>query len=661
MSPLELVFVSALCAALSGIPALSARIPVRRGRIIACCFMVCSALSGLFASLQLLLGGGRPESAELLWQLPVGSFLFRFDPLSAFFCIPVLIVSFCVSLYACGYYATTPDNRSESLLTCYVGLLSASLLMVLLSANGVTLLLFWEAMALLAFIALCQEHARPEVRQAGLLYLVASHVATLLVIVTFTLLPDGGGRQFPAPGSLDPHSLLATVTILTAVAGFGLKAGIMPLHIWLPTAHANAPSHVSALMSGVLIKIGIYGIVRVLSFFGTPPLWWGLALLLLGIVSSLCGVLFAIGQHDIKRLLAYHSIENIGIIVMGLGIGQIGLASDSRILFVLGMSGALLHVLNHALFKSLLFLGAGAVVHLAGTRNMERMGGLARALPLTSFGFLIGAVAICGLPPLNGFVSEYLIYVGIFKGFGMSAGSTAAALALAAPALAMTGGLALACFVKVYGGVFLGNSRMPLPEPHESPAMTSAMGLLALACVLIGLLPFAAVLLLEPVVAALAPGGQALLPSLQGTVQLYGLALMAVILIMATIVLAVSYLNRLKSRPLGTTGTWDCGYAVPSASMQYTTSSFAQMLVGIFSTVLRPERHEPAVEGLLPQNSRFESHVPDVVLDQGILPLLNSLDRHLSVVRRLQSGQLNRYILYICVALIVLLVLSDVI
>jgi len=661
MMPLDLALLAAICCAVSGVPALFARISPQLGRRISCCFVSAGAVSGLVAAAVMLLSESRPETVEMAWNLPLGTLCFRFDHLSAFFFIPVLIVSFCVSLYACGYFATSSENRSESLLTFYLGLSVGSMLLVLLSASTITLLLFWEIMVLTIFMAMCQDHANPDVRQAGLHYLVASHLSTLLMIVVAAMLPGSGIQPYPSVGTIDPHGLLPTVLILTALVGFGLKAGIMPMHIWLPSAHANAPSHISAIMSGVLIKMGVYGIIRVFSFFGTPPLWWGILMLTLGVVSAVGGVLFAIGQHDIKRLLAYHSVENIGIIVMGIGIAQIGLSSSNRTLFVLGMAGALLHVLNHAMFKSLLFMGAGAIIHVAGTRDIDRMGGLARALPLTSIFFLIGAIAICGLPPLNGFVSEFLIYLGLFKGFGTSSGSAASMLAIAAPSLALTGGLALACFVKVFGCVFLGSPRAILSKPHENVSMTSAMAIISFFCIIIGVLPFAVTRLLEPVIASLFPEQSAILPSIQTSAHLFGLSVAAVALLMILLLLTAFYIKRLKTTHTAETGTWDCGYAAPSVTMQYTSSSFAQMLVGIFSTVLRPERHEPLAKALFPQMERFESHVPEVVLEQGVIPVMLTFDRWFASIRRLQNGQLNRYILYIFIALMVLLALSDVI
>ncbi|MBK5275842.1 MAG: hydrogenase [Desulfuromonadales bacterium] len=659
MTALEFALSAALLCAVSGVPSLFAHIPLFLGRKIACILIALGAAAGLAASGELLLHSGQVETIEMAWQLPVSAMFFRLDPLSAFFLIPVLIVAFCIALYACGYCSTSPENRAESILTFYLGLAVSAIILLLLSANGITLLIFWEIMALLVYLAMCLEHGRQEVREAGLQYLVASHVTTLLMMVLFSLISSYGGQSFPAGGSLDSASPAAVAIFLTALVAFGMKAGIMPLHIWLPTAHANAPSHISAIMSGIVLKMGIYGLLRVISFYSTPPLWWGVLLLCLGIVSAVVGVLFAIGQHDIKRLLAYHSIENIGIIVMGIGVALIGLTTGSSILYVLGMAGALLHVLNHALFKSLLFLGAGAIIHVACTRDIDRMGGLSRTLPLTSLAFLTGAVAICGLPPLNGFVSEFLIYLGIFKGFGTTTGEAAAFMALAAPLLALTGGLALACFVKVYGSVFLGAARSELPDPHESPFMTAAMAVLAGLCILIGVLPWAVVRLLEQVISSICPQHGTPLPSIRSTAHLYGLSIAAVILILLFTLLAIWYARRLASKPTGESGTWDCGYAAPAPSMQYTASSFAEMLVGIFGAILRPERHAPEVKGLFPGRSTFESHVPEVVLDKGILPFFALIDRRLAMIRRLQNGQLNHYILYIFVALIVLLGLSD--
>src|SRR5581483_4284440 len=322
--------------------------------------------------------------------------------------------------------------------------------------NSIVFLLGWEVMALAAFFMVTTEDHDPQVCAAGWLYLAATHCATLALFAVFALLRHlNGSFALKTPeGAVAPE--MATAILLLALVGFGVKAGVMPLHVWLPSAHAMAPSHVSALMSGVLIKMGIYGLMRVTSFFPHPPLWWGSLILILGAISGVLGVAFAIGQHDIKRLLAYHSIENIGIIVMGLGLAVFGRSLQHPEWVVLGLSGALLHVWNHSLFKALLFMSAGSVIHATHTREIDHLGGLARVMPRTALAFMIGAVAICGLPPLNGFVSELFIYLGLLRtALANLDARTWAAAALAVPALALIGALACACFVKVYAAVFL--------------------------------------------------------------------------------------------------------------------------------------------------------------------------------------------------------------
>ena len=658
MTPLELALAAAVLFAVSGVPGLLLRLPGNTGRRTAYSINAVATVVGLSAAAGML-RGGKPEILETLWNSPAGSFAFKLDNLSAFFLIPLMIVAFCISLYACGHHDTACHRPlPELLLPFYFGLSVASVTLLLLSASGITFLACWEIMTISLSMAICHEHALKEVRGAGFQYLVAGHISILLLFILFALLPETPSMLFPAAGTVNPLTVTSHLIMLTALLGFGTKAGIMPLHAWLPATHANAPSHISALLSGIIIKVGIYGLLRTISFFSTPPLSWGILFLLLGILSAVTGVLFAIGQHDIKRLLAYHSIENIGIIIMGIGIALIGLSNGTYILFVLGMSGALLHVFNHALFKSLLFLGSGMVVHLTGTRSIDLMGGVSRYLPITSATFLVGAAAICGLPPLNGFVSEFLIYLGIFSGFNKSAGSAAIVLGMAAPALAMTGGLAIACFVKVYGTMFLGLPRTEYHSAPEHPAMSAAMVILAVLCIFTGVLPFLVVGMVEPVLEIFFAGQNPLLPSISSTAHLYGLSVASALLILAVILICAFFLNRLKTASVTAANTWDCGYAAPTARMQYTASSFASILINVFKPLLRGTREEPAITAFFPNKSRFASHLHELVLDCAILPFCKAVDLRLSSIRRLQSGKLNHYILYLLIALIVLLTLS---
>ncbi len=411
VSASTLIFTATLLAALSGAPLLLPRLlSASRGQLLAIILMLAASALGLIGAALTLISGGS-ELFQLAWTLPFGPAEIGIDPLSAWFLLPIFLISGCAALYARSYWHADHHPANVRKMTFFFGLMAASMSGVVLARDGISFLFAWEIMALAAYFLVSTEDEKPEVNEAGTLYMITTHTGTLGLFALFPLLNLlTGSWLFPAPASLDASSGLSAAIFLTALFAFGMKAGIMPLHIWLPSAHANAPSHVSAAMSGVILKVGVYGLIRTLSFFHAVPLWWGAVVLVLGVVSGVVGVAFAIGQHDLKRLLAYHSIENIGIIFMGLGVALIGQEVGSAAMMLLGMAGALLHVLNHATFKALLFLGAGSVIHATGTREIDLMGGVARRLPYTALLFGVGAVAICGLPPLNGFVSELLIY-----------------------------------------------------------------------------------------------------------------------------------------------------------------------------------------------------------------------------------------------------------
>ncbi|MBI5442102.1 MAG: hydrogenase, partial [Deltaproteobacteria bacterium] len=537
----------------------------------------------------------------------------------------------------------------------FYGLLAGSMALTAVARDSVLFLMAWEIMALAAFFLITTEDADPAACRAGRIYLIATHLGTAALIALFLLLKRASGSwgldALPA-GALAPGA--AAAVFLLALVGFGLKAGLMPLHVWLPGAHANAPSHVSALLSGVMIKMGIYGLIRLTGLFPAPPAWWGAVLLVLGMVSGVLGVAFAIGQHDLKRLLAYHSIENIGIIAMGLGLALLGRSASRPDWIALGFAGALLHVWNHGLFKSALFLAAGSTIHAAGTREIDHLGGLLRRMPWTGATFLLGAVAICGLPPLNGFVSELLIYLALFRTLGPDGGQWAAA-ALAAPALALIGALAVACFVKVFGVAFLGEPRGPGAErAEESPlSMLAPMLVLSLLCALIGLEPA----LVAPPLARVAEAWSGSpfvrsLPALApfGALSVAGTALLG---LLAAGALVVRHWYR--GRPLRRAVTWDCGYLAPSPSMQYTASSFAQMLVGLFSWALRPRVERLRPPGLFAPSGSFASEVPDTVFEGLVQPAFARFDRLAARLRPVQHGRTQLYILYILAAVVALL------
>ncbi|MCX5681886.1 MAG: proton-conducting transporter membrane subunit, partial [Candidatus Omnitrophica bacterium] len=440
----------------SGLGALMLNKTPRYATFVGVSGVIISCLLGL-AAVTLNFINGQTVSFSLPLSIPYASFSLEIDLLSAFFLLPIFFLSALAAIYGAGYLKSWYGKKSIGTSWFFYNLLVASMAMVVIARNSMVFLFFWEMMTVASYFLVTFENEKSSVRKAGLMYLVASQLGTAFLLVLFILL----GRE---AGSLDFNrfqisaGILPSVIFFLAIVGFGTKAGFMPFHIWLPEAHPAAPSHVSALMSGVMIKTGIYGLIRVLMFLGPPPAWWGGFLIVIGIICGILGVLFALAQHDLKRLLAYHSIENIGIITLGLGLGLLGMSIHSPVLMILGWAGGLLHVLNHALFKGLLFLGAGAVVHAAGTREIDCLGGLLKRMPSTGICFLIGSAAICGLPLLNGFVSEFLIYLGSFYGIGISASVFLAVLGIIA-ALAVIGGLAVACFSKAFGIIFLGEPR----------------------------------------------------------------------------------------------------------------------------------------------------------------------------------------------------------
>jgi hydrogenase-4 component B len=638
----------------SGVPGIFLDRGSRAGERIAVAIMAVGAVLGL-AGASMAAFAGMPPSISLPWPVPGGAFSVAVDTISALFVAPVFLVSLLGSIYGLEYWSQSTHPENARKLRLFYGVLAASLALLVIARNTVLFLGAWEVMAVAAFLLITTQDEDPKVRETGLLYLVLTHVGTLSLFAMFALLRGATGRfDFAIAPCVAPSAGVSNAIFVLALAGFGLKAGLMPLHIWLPSAHANAPSHVSALMSGVLIKMGIYGLVRVTSLFPAPPAWWGATLLVLGGASGVLGVAYAIGQHDIKRLLAYHSVENIGIIVMGLGLAVVGRSSHRPELVLLGIAGALFHTWNHGLFKALLFLSTGSLIHATGTRAIDRMGGLARAMPRTALAFLVGAVAICGLPPLNGFVSEYLLYVGFLHTVARSGDDLWLAGAFGAPALALIGALAVACFVKVFGAVFLGAARSPaMRDAHESGrAILGPMGVLVFACALLGFAPRAVAPLFDRAAAVWAPEAAPHLVPLAAVTSLGWIGVSAALLVATTATLAWILRARVRAAPSGAALTWDCGYAVPSARMQYTASSFADTIVAFFGRVLRSASHAPALHGPFPTASTFESHVDDAVLDRLLLPATRSAARGFGWFRWMERGHSQLYIVLILVAIV---------
>jgi hydrogenase-4 component B len=554
----------------------------------------------------------------------------------------------------------------------FFNLLLLSLALVFTASNAFFFLVAWEVMALSSFCLISFEHEKEKTRNAGVLFLIMSHAGTGLLLIAFLVLAS-------ASGSLDFSSfhLLASrmppleqgVIFLLFLVGFGVKAGVVPLHIWLPEAHPVSPSNVSALMSGIVIKTGIYGMARVFfDFYGAPPLWMGAVVLGLGVASALLGVLYALMEHDLKRLLAWHSIENIGIILMGFGAALMFRALGQANLAALALIAALYHTFNHAMFKGLLFLGAGSVVQATHTRNMEKMGGLIRRMPVTALCFLLGAVAISGLPPLNGFVSEWLTYQALLAGFGTTQSLTRLMFPIAGSLLALTAALAAACFVKAFAIPFLAlpRSEEAADAREASLPMRAGMAVLSVGCVALGLGATWFVRIFDPITqqalgvrassALVMARGWALSPGTAhgGTISTAG---MAMLFLIAGVAFALPLAARWRRRSVPGPA-WDCGQPGLTADNEYTATAFSKPLRMIFSALYRPRREiqaEYEVSPHYPSAIRFENEIEPTFEKHLYGPLWERIMAAANRMKGIQAGSINLYLAYIFITLILLL------
>ncbi len=597
---------------------------------------------------------GGAWSLALPWSLPGGGFHLGLDALSAFFLSLVFPVSILSALYGLGYLKDRQGRKALGAHWAFFYLLVLCMALLLLARDAPLFLTAWEGMTLSSYFLVTFEHEEREVRRAGLLYLVASHVGTAFLLAFFLCLRPGSlAFAGAAPGAGASGWLF-----LCALVGFGTKAGLVPLHVWLPEAHPAAPSHVSALMSALLVKMGIYGLARALMLLGPPPASWGLALALLGAVSAVLGALLALAQRDLKRLLAYSTVENVGLITLGLGLGALGLSLRLPGLALLGFAGALLHALNHALFKGLLFLGAGSAAKAAGSRDLERLGGLLSRMPVTGLAFLAGSAAICGLPPLNGFVGEFLLLLCGFHGFSAAAGPAGLVFGASVGVLGLVAGLAAAGFAKAFGIGFLGRPRgLRAAQARENgPAMLAPQVALALACLLLGLLPFLGLALVRPAAACLAgvsgPQARALLGGARDS--LAALALFFIPLPLLAGLLALMRRRALSAFAPARAETWGCGYLQPGPRMQYTASSFARS----FERFLHPTPAGPGAAArspaVFPQPARFSTRLEDPAREGLYRPFFLRLMKGARLGQRLQQGSLRVYFLYIALTLVAL-------
>jgi hydrogenase-4 component B len=642
-----------------------------RGLVAAC------ALTGALAGVALgarCLGTALPPTLSASF-LPLTGFMLRVDGLSAFFLILIGVVGGAIAVYGFGYSAAYEGRYSLRLLGAMLNVLLLSLSVQVMADNALTFLLAWEAMSLSAYMLVLTEHDRPDAVRAARWYIAVTHAGFAALVAMFLLLSVGDlTTSFAAMRSAALAPRVRDAAFLLGLFGFGAKAGVVPLHVWLPMAHPVAPSHVSALMSGVVIKMGVYGLLRVtLDLLAGGPAWWGGLVLGVGVVSALLGVLYALMEHDLKRLLAFHSVENIGIIFIGIGAGLMFQSYALPTLAALGIVGGLYHTLNHACFKGLLFLGAGSVLHAIGTRNMEEMGGLIKRMPRTALFFLVGACAISALPPLNGFVSEWLVFQALLGGSAIPQPEVAVIMPIAVAMLALTSGLAAACFVKAFGITFLAIPRSPRAErAHEAPrSMQVGMAWLALTCVALGLAPS----FLVPVLGAALPGPAGGAPvavtftlglplRVPGAVGEMSPPLLALGLLRVLALVPLAMWLGGAERRLRVGDTWGCGRIGQTPRMEYTATAFAEPLRRVFAELYRPTKDlsidfHPASKYFV-QSIEYRSEIHPwferVLYD----PLLRALGVASTWARRLQGGSLHLYLVYMTLALIALLTLARV-
>jgi hydrogenase-4 component B len=623
-----------------------------------------AGLTGLAVLLALASFAAEPSDAVLPFGLPWLGAHFRLDALSAAFLLTVNLGAAAASLYALGY--GQHEDAPERVLPFYPLFLGAMNLVVL-AADAYSFLLSWELMSLTSWGLVVAHHRDPDNLHAGTIYIVMASFGTLALLLAFGLLAGaGGGYAFAAMRTAHlPAGLAAPVLALTLL-GAGSKAGLVPLHVWLPLAHPSAPSHVSALMSGVMTKVAVYGFIRIVFDLLNAPSWWSAtAVLVLGGITSVMGVLYALMQHDLKRLLAYHTVENIGIIFIGLGLALAFQANGFPAGAALALTAALFHVFNHSLFKSLLFFASGAVLTATGERDMEKLGGLIHRMPQTALLFLVGCAAISALPPLNGFVSEWLTFQAILLRPDLPQWGLKIAVPAAGAMLALSAALAAACFVKAFGISFLGRPRGAAAAAAQEVDRCSlaAMGLLAALCLLAGVFPGAVIDALSPAVASLsharmpaqlAMAWLSIVPTEAGRSAYNGLLIF--VFIAATAWLAAVVVHRVASRALRRGPAWDCGFPDPRPVTQYTAASFAQPIRRVFGAVVFRARDHvimPPPGDLAP--ARISKTLRDPVWDALYAPISGIIGRATSVLNNLQFLTIRRYLSLVFGVLIVLL------
>jgi len=625
------------------------------GAIVAC-------LLGLVPTLEVLLGGATFAHSSA-WSLPYASFSVAIDSLSAVFLLTIFVACPITALYGSEYWLSYGGTKNLGAAWFHFNLLVASMAMVVVAANGVLFIVNWEVMAITSYFLVTFTNEHEKTRKAGFAYLVSVIVGALSIIATFVLLSGGSDTlDFSSFGGVE--SGLAALIFVLAAIGFGAKAGFIPLHPWLPDAHGVAPVHISAMLSGVMIKMGVYGFLRITTFLGPPPVWWGVTIIVLGLLGGLLGIIFAASQHNIKRLLAYSSVEGVGVISLGLGFGFLGISLDMPTMAVLGFAGGLFHVFNHSLFKCLLFMGVGTLIHAThGVIDMDKLGGALKKMKTSGALYLVGCFGVIGLPPFNGFISEFLIYMAAFNGITATSDAlpvTIAAISIAS--LALIGGLAAVCCAKSMGAMFLGEPRTEVAKKAHEPGFRMRLALIiaAVACLFLGVsVPITAPILAGPMMPLIGASGvdpALVFHDMSGALSNLILGIFIFLAVLGLIIFIRPTL--FKGKTIESYGTWDCGYAAPTTRIQYTSSSFSQSVEEFFWPILRGRKEMEPIKDLFPKNPHFKTSTPDIFILRLFTPIFSLVEWLATKLRLLRGALVNDAVLYIAVTLIVLLLIS---
>jgi formate hydrogenlyase subunit 3/multisubunit Na+/H+ antiporter MnhD subunit len=621
-------------------------------------FFIIGAPFILIPSIDVLITGN-VYTASYNAGTPMNQIFFELDGLSAIFTTLITVMSALVLIYSQGYLKPYEDKGFFiGIHFFFFSLLVVSMILIVIVRHSMLFLTLWEIMSISSFFLVAFEHKDKIARQASVNYIISMHIGVVILIIAFLLMTNKSGSMFFGDFRkvFSANTFSSSIIFALFFIGFSFKAGFVPFHTWLPKAHPAAPSHISSIMSGVMIKTGIYGILRICAYIEHPLAWTGYFVLIISLITGFFGIINAIAQSDLKRLLAFSSIENIGLIGIGIGVGMLGLSYGKPLMATAGFAGALLHTINHSIFKTLLFLGAGVVYNLLHSRNIEIMGGLIKKIPVTSFAFLIGALSISGLPPFNGFISKFMIYSGFLSEFRDCSNLLLTAKVFSAAAFALFGGLTVACFTNVFGIAFLGAYRgqaKKLTPAKTSLWMVVPMVILSALCAVIGLFPAIIINILQ---SPLQSFNLRYLPaqiSIAASISQVSLIFVS----MALILILFRYLL-LRNKLVQTAVTWGCGYESPSPLMQYTSSSFAEPITRIAKQIVGITEDIKGAGKLFEDSLQYKSNSKDII-DSGIVEnIWYLIQGFLNRFTWIQCGYLRHYILMILITLLVALLLS---